>query len=199
MKDPGASKTRLSPVLSPDARADLARLLLQRTLSLLTGIQPRGGFDLAVVTGSAEVAQTARRYRADVIVEPGRAGLNSALGIAADHAAGYARLCVLPADLTAPDPQDVLTLLSVARDKAGVVLCPATDGGTNALALSPPDAIRFAFGPHSARRHIQAARAAGLPGTLLPLASLRFDIDTSTDLTRARQISPDLRAAIGPT
>ena len=54
--------------------------------------------------------------------------------------------------------------------------------GTNALLLSPPDAIEPSFGPGSCDRHAQAARAAGVACAVERVPTLALDVDTGQDL-----------------
>ena len=194
MKDPAASKTRLNAALGSERRASLARLLFKRTLSLLGDLQQSHGFALAVVTESAEIAELAKGSAAAVIKDPS-GGLNPALTSAGDYAAAaqFERLCILPADLAAPDPSDLERVIGFAPVEKAAVICPAADGGTNALLVAPPNALPFQFGPGSAKRHAEAAEAHGLTPVMMPLESLAFDIDTAEDLARAVRIVPELR------
>ena len=54
--------------------------------------------------------------------------------------------------------------------------------GTNALVLSPPDAIEPAFGPDSFARHVAAAEAAQVPHRVEEVPGLALDVDTPGDL-----------------
>lgn len=197
MKDPTASKTRLSGSLPTSARARLSRLLFQRTLAVLQDTQLADvPFDIAVVTASEYAAGIARAKGVTVIPE----GPGSSLSLAVDTAAHWAveqkyrALAVLPTDLAAPDPQEICQFLRLGLQSGQPVLCPSTDMGTNAIMVSPPDCIRFSYGPNSAIRHRMALAAAGQTPVLLPLESLRFDIDTSACLDRAAQRDPDIAA-----
>lgn len=194
MKDPASAKTRLAGDLGAAARKRLVRLLYTRTLDLLAPVAQASGADLAVITRSPQVAALAQAGGVRVMDEPRRSDLNTALKHAAQLALGqgYDRLCVIPADLAAPAPSDLLHLLD---SRASVTICPSADQGTNALLLSPPDAIGFRYGPRSALLHRQEAQARGLTTCLLPLDSLSFDIDTSTCLTRAIRAVPDIARA----
>ena len=194
MKDPAASKTRLSGALDAHKRAALASALLRRTLRLLNGINTDGLFDIAVVTPSSDVARIASESDVRVIREDHEEGLNQALNLAARFAIenGYRRLCAIPADLAAPDPEEILKVVEAPLSEPGVVICPSWDLGTNALALTPPDAIDFCFGPQSARCHVEAAEARGITPILLPLESIKYDIDTTECLARALSIAPDI-------
>jgi 2-phospho-L-lactate/phosphoenolpyruvate guanylyltransferase len=86
-----------------------------------------------------------------------------------------------------------------------VVVVPDRHGtGTNALLLTPPDAIAPAFGPDSCARHIGLAQAAGAAVRVERLPSLLLDIDTGEDLAVLRERlageharAPRTRAALG--
>lgn len=202
MKDPSASKTRLGPGLTQTQRQTLARLLFRRTLDVLRqscSLPDTPPFDLAVVTSSAEVSDIAARMNTTVIAEGPQDGLSRAVETAAHWAEdrGYASLCVIPADLAAPDPADLVRLLCCGRDRNRAIICPATDLGTNALLVSPPTAIPFLYGPNSAIRHLRAAEQAGLNPILLRLDSLQFDIDTAASLERAMRDVPNLPRMLG--
>jgi len=194
MKEPSLAKTRLADTLDAIARAKLARFLYRRTLAVLGPIANQTGSDLAVVTKSQDARGIAQDANCAVIDEgSGKSSLSAAASLAAQWAErrGYGRLCLIPADLIAPDPADLRALLASVAD---VVICPSQDHGTNALLVSPPTAIGFHYGPHSAERHHAEALGKGLNAVFRDFESLSFDIDTSTCLERAVRIAPDLRA-----
>jgi len=179
MKDPAVAKSRLSTVLPDAVRARLAMALFRRTLEFLAEAQPE--VDVLVVSESeaieAEVTGLFLRQSGN--------GLNEAVteGAAWAAAKSYGSICVLPADLADPSAGDLARLLALGE---GVNIAPAHDGGTNALLVSPPDAISFNYGKGSCLAHQRAA--AGLPCTIIPLESFRYDIDTSADLARVRGV-----------
>ena len=166
MKDPLVAKSRLADVLPDAVRARLAMALFRRMLGFLAEAQPE--VDVLVVSESAVIKA---EVDAGFLLQKGQ-GLNAAI-------------CVLPADLADPSAADLSRLLALG---AGVSLAPAHDGGTNALLVSPPDAIAFCYGTGSSRAHQKAAEAAGVPCTIIPLESFRYDIDTSADLVRVRGV-----------
>jgi 2-phospho-L-lactate guanylyltransferase len=70
-----------------------------------------------------------------------------------------------------------------ASTPTAVTLVPAsTDGGTNALALSPPNLIAPAFGFNSFRRHCASARAQGIYPGIVRIPELGLDIDSEDNL-----------------
>ena len=109
-------------------------------------------------------------------------GLNAALEAARRRFPEARELVVLPADLPLALPQEIRQLAEAAATDPVLVLVPSADGGTNALALSPPGLIPFRFGPDSARRHEDEARRLGVRPLRLSLPSLGLDVDTPADL-----------------
>ena len=65
--------------------------------------------------------------------------------------------------------------------------CRVRDGGTNAVSMRPPGALRTCFGaPQSARLHATQAEEIGLEHALVDLPGLAFDVDRPEDLARLR-------------
>jgi 2-phospho-L-lactate guanylyltransferase (CobY/MobA/RfbA family) len=64
--------------------------------------------------------------------------------------------------------------------------------GTNALHVSPVNLIKFQYGKKSSLKHINSAKNVGVTPIMLPFDSLRFDVDTSSDLKELLAINPDL-------
>src|SRR5207244_13555964 len=78
---------------------------------------------------------------------------------------GFDRVLLVPGDTPLVDARELDVLLErVAADRLAVAIVGDRHGtGTNALVLSPPDAIKPSFGPDSLARPTAAAEAAGLP------------------------------------
>lgn len=183
MKDPSEAKSRLKPALTNDARENLALLLFDNTLDFLVA-----GHDgpVGVVTRSALIAERAAAKGARVIPEEDGGDINAAAGLASAWAreAGADSLLVLHADIPTLAPGELEQLLA-AGGRADVVIAQSRDGGTNALLMSPPDAIPFRFGPNSAAAHENTARAKGLDVERLLLPHLSRDVDRPEDLAVA--------------
>ncbi|MEM6988609.1 MAG: 2-phospho-L-lactate guanylyltransferase [Pseudomonadota bacterium] len=189
LKEPTQSKTRLAPILSDESRLNLVHHLYQRTLAFLRPIGSSLGVGLSVVTSSQVAADMARLHGFVVIDEPPQVDLCGAITYASSWAcaAGYERLCVVHADLATPEISDLLALLQC---EAEVAICASDDWGTNALLVSPPDAIPFQYGHQSASQHLREARSRGLVTELMPHSSLAYDIDTAVCLDRAKRCVP---------
>jgi 2-phospho-L-lactate/phosphoenolpyruvate guanylyltransferase len=187
------AKKRLGPLLSDTERSEIMRHMVIDVLSAVSMAEGISG--LLVVTNDGQVQQLVRAYGAEVLPEPKIAPdslgrlipnemLNAIIRMAAGTSAerGEDGILILPADVPFVTTNSLESLL--ARHKnSGVTLVPArTDGGTNALALSPPEVIAPAFGLSSSQRHCELARAQGIEPTLLNVAELALDIDTVDDL-----------------
>jgi 2-phospho-L-lactate guanylyltransferase len=176
------AKRRLRGVLSDEQRREFVLAMLDDVLRLTLD---HPAIDLtAVVSADEHVLDFASRLGAQSIHEPpGVRGLNAALAFAADALArqGATGLLVLPADIPLATPADIQAVLT-AWQKAPLALCPSRSGGTGALALRPPDAIAFHFGPRSFAAHRRAAADRGLPVAVVDRASLAQDIDRPDDL-----------------
>ncbi|MCF6232370.1 MAG: 2-phospho-L-lactate guanylyltransferase [Rhodobacteraceae bacterium] len=184
MKDPDKGKSRLASVLPAPARRRLAIALFRQVLTFLRDNQPAHG--VLVVTGSDKVIQVAGEYKALTLLEADT-GLNNAISQAAEWAKSrYKSICILPADLADPDPDDLAQLLAYPRDGRYITIAPSHDGGTNCLITSPPGTIAFRYGPGSSHAHQREAVANGIACTIAPLSSFAWDIDTSADLHRLR-------------
>ncbi|MBI2225820.1 MAG: 2-phospho-L-lactate guanylyltransferase, partial [Betaproteobacteria bacterium] len=98
-------------------------------------------------------------------------------------AAGRDGMLVIPADVPLIMPADVDLIVAAHRAAPSVTLVPASvDGGTNALACSPPGAVPICFGDNSFHRHREAARACGIEPKILTIGHLGRDIDRPDDL-----------------
>jgi 2-phospho-L-lactate guanylyltransferase len=177
------TKQRLAPLLARSERAALACAMLRDVLSALT--PARGLAGVLVITGDGEAAAIARNAGALVIHDKENAGTSAAAIRAAQHLAvwRYAGMLVVPADVPLITPADIETIVAAHGDAPAVTLVPASmDGGTNALACSPPDAIPLYFGEESFARHRDAARANGIEPRIVRLPRLGQDIDRPEDV-----------------
>lgn len=176
------AKTRLAPVLSWAERKALAEAMLGDVLEALTR---SGAFvGTLVVTSDAEAAAVGRRFATAVIDDPQDAGTNAAVvrGVRCLSRWGAGSVVVVPADLPFVTAAELRSVPDVLRD-VPVAIVPATrDGGTNVLAMSPPDVIAPAFGCGSFDRHVAAAIAAGIDPALMRLEGGGRDIDVPADL-----------------
>ena len=181
---------------------ELVTRLLRQTLIATRDARRIDG--TIVVTMDPAAAGIAKELRAVGLVERAP-GLNEAIAAARSVAIarGATAILVLPADLpsVAAGSVDELLARASAADAAStideitalVALVPDRHGqGTNALVVSPPDAIAPAFGSESRAEHQRAATAAGARYLELD-GPLSLDLDTPADLIAAEAALGSLR------
>lgn len=148
-----------------------------------------------VVSGDPTVQELAAGAGAEVVPDPEDAGHSQAAlaGIARAEADAAGCVVLLPGDCPLLDPRELDRLLTGVPDRYVAIVPDRHGTGTNALVLSPPDAILPAFGEGSCARHVEAARAAGVAFGIEELSSLGLDLDTPADiiaLTRELESRP---------
>lgn len=177
-----AAKQRLAAGVDEGRRRELAEAMLA---DVLEGIgNARTVERLIVVTGDPIAQELAAEAGAEVVPDPEDAGhvVAAQAGIARAEVDGAERVVLLAGDCPLLDPRELDRLLTgVPGHYVGIV--PDRHGtGTNALVLSPPDAIAPAFGEGSKARHVEAARQAGIPFGVEELPSMELDLDTPADV-----------------
>jgi 2-phospho-L-lactate/phosphoenolpyruvate guanylyltransferase len=168
-------------VLGTGSRQALAAAMFSDVLSTLRRVP--GLDEIAVVTGDRSAESAASGERVTLLYDPAQTGQSDATLIGIRHAlaTGCDRALLVPADTPLLEPGDVARLIGASP---GVLIVPDRHGtGTNALVLSPPDAIEPSFGPDSCARHVAAADAAGVPHRVEEVPGLTLDVDTPGDLT----------------
>jgi 2-phospho-L-lactate guanylyltransferase len=196
VKSLAEAKSRLAPVLSPAQRRDLVLTMFEDVLCALVATAAID--DVLVVTADREVGDFARHRDVAVLHEERPLGLNAALSLGAAEAKrrGAERVLFIPADLPFATPAEIGNVIAAAaqHDRHRAVIVPARDeNGTNALLLSPPDALEPSFGPGSFERHCARARARSLSPRTMRLPGLALDIDEPADLARLVARSKDER------
>jgi 2-phospho-L-lactate guanylyltransferase len=175
--------------LPEPVRADLALAMLGDVLAACAA-----GAPTTLVSDDPAAEELAADLGVDTLGDPG-GGQGGA--VAASLARLEGPVLVVNADLPCAVPADLRTLAEVAE--AGAVgIVEAEDGTTNALAL--PDASGFAplYGPGSADRFREHARAQGLDCVGAALPNLADDVDTLDDLLRVGlRAGPRTQVALG--
>ncbi len=177
-----AAKQRLAGGIDDERRAALAAAMLEDVLEAIG--EARSIERTIVVSGEPLAQEIIAGSGAEVVPDPGDEGhVRAALaGIARAEQEGAECVVLLPGDCPLLEPRELDRLLTgLPGSYVGIV--PDRHGtGTNALALTPPSAIRPAFGEGSCARHVAAAREAGVPFGIEELPSLALDLDTPADV-----------------
>jgi 2-phospho-L-lactate guanylyltransferase len=183
----GEAKQRLTPELSPAQRRALVEAMFSDVLVALR--RSHAVDEIAVVTKDHEAQQIAGGYGATVVDED-EPGHNPAAAIGVRNAleADFDRALLVPGDCPTLDPTALDRLIGRAAAAHSVLIVPDRHGsGTNALLLTPPDALASAFGPGSRERHLENAQAAGVSAEVVDVPSLALDVDTPEDLAALQE------------
>ena len=178
-RPPEEGKSRLADSLIDSERYRLNINMFNHVLDV--ACKTFGTRSLLLVTRSPDLASAARAAGVDAI-EESATDLNSAFAQARGVAThrGAERLVTLSCDLPYLDVADLEALLAAPGE---VVIAPDRHGtGTNALALCPPDAIEFFYGPDSYRRHFDAAIRQGRTVNAIDRPGLARDVDLPAEL-----------------
>jgi 2-phospho-L-lactate/phosphoenolpyruvate guanylyltransferase len=181
------AKTRLGEQLLAPQRRRLAEAMVLDVLAALLADPLLEG--VAVVTNETVIAGAARERGAQVLADPRESGQSEAASIGIRHAlaTGYERVLLVPGDCPALDQRALRALLEPPAPPPAVTIVSDRHGsGTNALLLTPPDAIEPAFGPDSFERHRRLAAEAGAAWRVERLPALLLDVDTPEDLAQLR-------------
>ena len=177
------AKQRLADELSAGIRRVLAEAMFSDVLVALR--RARSIEEIVVVSSDPAAQQIAGGYGAQVL-DDHQEGHNPAasLGIAWALETDAERVLLVPGDCPMLVPAQVDELCARPAPPPSALIVPDRHGtGTNALLLTPPDALAPSFGPDSCHRHASDAVAAGTAYEIVEVPSLALDIDTYEDLS----------------
>jgi 2-phospho-L-lactate guanylyltransferase len=177
-------KSRLRPVLADHERTAFARRLLEHVLGVLGACELDG---VLVATDGDDVAELTERRGAQVLRDSGEGSLATVVdrALAAVTARAARSAVVLMADLPRVEPRDVRELLLALRDHDVVLVRDHLGNHTNALAMTPPQAMATSFGhADSFAAHCAAAGAAKLRIAIVENERIAFDVDAPDDHAR---------------
>jgi 2-phospho-L-lactate guanylyltransferase len=195
VKDLVNAKQRLVPALSAAERRELARAMREDVLDAMVTALPGA---VIVITTDHEVLALARARGVECLVEAANRGHTAAVAFAQRAAVerGAARFLTLPGDVPCVTPEEVTAVCAALPDAPGAVFVPSRSGlGTNAVLLSPADAMPLTFGEPSFPNHLATARAAGVGLRVLELPGIGLDVDAPDDLPLLLSHGPDTRSA----
>lgn len=183
------AKSRLSGVLSPEQRAQLAEATFRHVVKVAEDSPHITG--TLVISRDTRALAIARDLGAKTIQESSSSDLNPALTRATEITRmwGAEAVLVLPADLPFINADDIHRVIGLSVYSPCIVL--ATDSandGTNVMFVRPPGLIEYQYGPGSFQRHAQAARAIGATVRFYDSETVTLDIDVPADLDRYNEL-----------
>ena len=195
MKSLNRSKSRLEKYVTKEIKNKIVLKLFSNTLKKINKVTNfiDGDFNLAVLTSCDQIQEFVRKKNISIIKDKYDHSLSNSIQFAADWAVkkNYLSICIFPADIACLNEEDVKTLLLFSNKSKSAVICPSYDLGTNALYLSPPNAIKFNYGKKSFLSHIDLTSNAGLNPVILYLDSIKYDVDNTNDLKRLFKDCPE--------
>lgn len=185
LKDLVQAKTRLAGLLRPSERRALAQAMVEDVLETLSA-QPQL-HRITLVSDDPAAPLLAARYQTQCWTEAelGCRGLNAVLARASERLLTRhgGPLLVLHGDLPLMSRGDVSAVLDCLAANGGLVVgCDRGGTGTNLLAFDAHAVPPFRFGESSCQAHLEAAREAGIPASLLRLEGVALDVDEPADL-----------------
>jgi 2-phospho-L-lactate guanylyltransferase len=196
VKDFSRAKTRLSPVLDPAARANLARELFDHVLDVLGACSGLSG--TLVATDSDLVASLAAHRGAYVTRDSGAPALGHVVdeALVAVARAGARSALVLMSDLPAIRPREIDELLAAHATHDVVAAPDRHQRQTNALVLRLPARAPTRFGlAGSYELHRADALSYGLSFAAVRASRLALDLDEPEDLVLWRHAEHTLKPA----
>jgi len=176
------SKQRLAAELPAGPRRAITEAMFA---DVLTALRRAASIDEIVVVSSDNAAQQMAGSHGASVLEDAGGGHSGAAGVGIAHAleVGAERVICVPGDCPLLDPAELDALLAHPVSGRSALIIPDRHGtGTNALVLTPPDALTPSFGEDSCDRHYRLATDQGATPEVLPVGSLALDIDTPDDL-----------------
>jgi 2-phospho-L-lactate guanylyltransferase len=181
MKHLDQAKSRLAEAVAFGHRRALTEAMFT---DVLVAARRATAIDAVLVVTSDRIAsRIAGGYGASVIDDTASSHSEATtLGIARALGQGAGRVLLIPGDCTLLNPVEVDTLLALPVSGRSALIIPDRHGqGTNALLLTPPDALTPSFGEGSCQRHFELARAQGSTPEVVEVPSLALDVDTGED------------------
>jgi len=186
VKDLRRSKTRLARWLSPRQRSDLMRAMVEDVLEELARASKVSG--VLVVSTDRSLHKIADQYGARSTAFDDDRSLNQAVGAACEQLArqGQTSCMIVHGDMPFLSGERIDRLIAQAS-RNQTILVPCKDRqGTNLLVLTLPAKFPFQYGRDSFRRHLQAARAAGLDPQIEADPDLALDVNGPACLAELR-------------
>lgn len=193
------SKQRLMAQLTSGSRRALSESMFS---DVLTALRRAESIEGVIVVSSDDAAQAIAGGHGATVLEDAGAGHSEAARLGIVHAVelGATRVLCVPGDCPLLSPAELEQVLAHQVTGRSAIIVPDRHGtGTNALLLSPPDALTPSFGPGSCARHQQLAVAQGATPEVFEVPTLALDVDTPDDLALLQQTLASTRGGAAHT
>src|SRR6266700_3123262 len=152
VKSLSVAKSRLDGHLSEDERTQLVTQMLEHVLMTLQSCKKIT--QIFVVTPDEQIKKFTSKYKATFLPEE-QSGYNQSVTMAAKRIIqNNTTLLTIAADLPLLTIDDLQQMIQRTKNHA-VVLAPAKDGGTNAIAMKSLQMLPYLFGKESFTKYQQ--------------------------------------------
>jgi 2-phospho-L-lactate guanylyltransferase len=196
VKEIVGAKTRLAGGYAPEFRRGLARAMLEDVLHALSNVAELAG--VAVVTVDPTATELAVNYGATIFEEGARDGHTGAVMAAARRLVreGRGGMLTVPGDIPFITSHEVSHLFALHLPAPAFTIVPAHDRrGSNAIMMTPANAVPLAFGDDSFLPHLAAARRLGIEPTIVNAPGIGLDVDNPQDIAMLMQSPRDTRTS----
>ena len=182
-------KSRLSDTLKLEERRVLVKYMLKKVL--LSQKKSKLFKEYLVVTEDKDVVKYVKTLGVKALLQK-KPGLNQGITEASIKAknSGAKSILIIHGDI----PRTSASILKSAiikhrklikKFKKGITISPDSLGeGTNCMICTPPDIIKFKYGPGSCLAHMELAHRESIEIRLYRSKKLGFDVDRDFDLTK---------------
>ncbi len=187
VKETAIAKQRLASALPPDEDVLAA-------LAEASGLARR-----VLVTSDPAATRLAARYGCECMTDGAEDGHTGAVAAAARRLAADAvgAMLTLPGDIPLVTSDEIGQLIAAHRSGPSFTIAPSHDEkGSNAILVSPPDAVPLRFGDDSFFPHLAASEACGIAPTIVHLPGIALDIDNPADLAHFARLGSRTRAGL---
>ena len=197
VKDTALAKQRLAAAVPPPLRQALMLAMLEDVLAALAEASGLAG--RLVVTTDPAATRLATRYNAICMIEGAHDGHTGAVAAAARRLAAQdaTGMLTVPGDIPLLTADEIGRLLAAHRPAPSFTIAPSHDEqGSNAVLVSPPEAVPLRFGEDSFFPHLAATEARGISPTVVHLPGIALDIDNPVDLLHFARLGSRTRAGL---
>lgn len=188
VKTTASAKERLSGLVPAHLRPGLALTMFEDVVDALSRVPELSA--VAVVTIDAAVGRIAERYGARVIPDGPEPGHTAVVAAAARRLVleGCDGMLQVPGDIPLVTADEISRLIQAHQASPAFTISPSHDEkGSNAILLSPPDAVSLTFGDDSYFPHLDAARRHGIEPTVVRSPGIARDVDWPEDIVALAQ------------
>jgi 2-phospho-L-lactate/phosphoenolpyruvate guanylyltransferase len=194
VKEFSDAKQRLAAALPSHLRSELAVTMLEDVLDALSRVSELA--QIAVITIDPAAIALARRFGARIMSDRPHGGHTSVVNAAAQLLAeeGWEGMLQVPGDVPLVSSEEISRLVTQHRSPPSFTIAPAHDErGSNAVLVSPPDAVPLTFGDDSFYPHLRTARQHRIEPTIVRLPGVALDIDAPADIQAFRRLRSNTR------